>query len=231
MSTVPTSMADPLLEVPVDVNDPMYAKVVLRTGADLTTGAGGTGTFDVIMTSLSAYLAVEYNKGRITGADYTKTFIELTTVARGTALQFTLGKDQAFWAAQNSQIAAVAARVALETSKVQNASANFQLNSMLPAQLVMVNEQMEAQRAQTLSVRADGVPVTGNMGTQVALYNQQITSYKRDAEVKASKCFTDAYITAKTLDDTITPPSGFTNSSIDTVLTTLIARNRFDGTP
>jgi hypothetical protein len=229
MSSIPASMADPLLEVPVDLTDPMYAKVVLRSGADITTGVGGSGTFDMIMTSLSAYLAAEYAKGRITGADYTKTFIELTAAALATALQFTLGKDQAFWQAQQAQIAAVAARVALETSKVQNASANYQLSSMLPAQLVLINEQMEVQRAQTLGVRADGLAVSGNMGAQVTLYNQQVVSYKRDAEIKASKPFTDAWITSKTLDNTIAPPSGFTNANIDIVLSTLMARNAFDG--
>jgi hypothetical protein len=261
MSVTPSSMTDLLLEVPADLTASMYDPVVARTGSDITTGVGGTGTFDIIMTSMSAYLNAEYAKGRITGADYTKTFIELTQTALSTALQFTLTNDQSFWAAQQSQIAAVTARVALETAKIQHDTAQYQLASILPgqlaltaaqttgvtaqtalvntqnstaaytlanilpAQLILLSEQMEVQRAQTMGTRIDGSAVAGNMGTQVALYNQQITSYKRDAETKAAKFFSDAYITAKTLDDTITPPTNFTNATIDEVFTLIRSNN------
>lgn len=226
----PVTMADPLFEIPVGSTDRMYLPVSGPSSTDITTGVGGTGAFDVIMTSLKSYLQVEFEKGRITGAEYTKTFIELTQTALQTALQFTLAKDQVFWTSQQAQIAAVTARVGLETGKVQHDTVAYQLGTMLPAQLVLVNEQMEAQRAQTLSTRADGVAVAGSVGMQVQLYGQQITSYKRDAEIKASKPFTDAYITAKTLDDTLTPPNGFTNANIDLVLSSIMARNSFDGT-
>lgn len=252
-------MTDPLFEVPQVSTDRLYQPAVGPSSSDITTGVGGTGAFDVIMTSLNAYLAVEFTKGRITGAEYTKTFIELTQTALATALQFTLGKDQAFWASQQAQIAAVTARVGLETAKVQYNTAaynlgtslpaqttlindqaalvtvqtavqQFQVSSLGPVQLSLVSEQMQAQRAQTADTRSDLAPVQGAVGAQVKLYNQQIISYKRDAEVKAAKPFTDAYITAKTLDDTITPPAGFTNTNIDLVLSTLMARNNFDGT-
>jgi hypothetical protein len=285
----------------------MYQRITGPANSDLTTGVvGGTGTFDVLMASISAHLGAEYAKGRITGADYTKTYIELVQAALQTALQFVLQADTSYWQTQQAQIAAITGRVQLETAKVQNAAeqynltnilptqvglvtaqtsqinaetanaqyqltnilpiqyavaeynlattlpaqtalttvqtetsnyqlsnilpaqyatAEYQLNSMLPAQLVMVNEQMEAQRAQTLDVRADGSAVAGSIGTQKLLYAQQITSYQRDAEVKASKLFTDAWVTQKTLDDGVTPPNGFTNASLDTILTALKTNN------
>ena len=96
---------------------------------------------------------------------------------------------------------------------------------MLPQQLKLIIEQTEAQRAQTLDTRTDGTVVKGSVGKQKELYSQQITSYQRDAEVKASKLFTDAWITQKTIDEGLNPPNGFTNASIDTILTKLKSNN------
>ncbi|MNV68745.1 hypothetical protein D3C71_1616140 [compost metagenome] len=201
------------------------------------------------------------------------------------AVAFLLGKDQAFWQAQQAQLGALTARVQLETAKIQaasvqlealnqkanfaltkmkvateevgycsakynlevmlpeqlltvqkaNATATYNLATMLPQQLLnlqgqqtLIKEQMEAQRGQTLDLRSDGATVMGVMGQQKLLYAQQITSYKRDAEVKAAKLFTDAWITQKTMDEGLLPPTGFTNASIDTILTALKLNNDLD---
>ena len=93
-------------------------------------------------------------------------------------------------------------------------------------QIKLVAEQMESQRSQTTDVRSDGLPVTGLTGKQKALYEQQITSYKRDAEVKAAKLFTDAWITQKTIDEGLSPPGNFANPSLDSILQTLKNNNQ-----
>lgn len=93
---------------------------------------------------------------------------------------------------------------------------------LYPAKQALLEEQMEAQRAQTTDTRSDGTtPITGVLGTQKDLYLQQIVSYKRDAEVKAAKIFTDAWITMKTLDEGLAPPTAFANSNLDTILATV----------
>ena len=56
------------------------------------------------------------------------------------------------------------------------------------------------------------------MGKQVDLYSQQITSYQRDGEVKTAKLFTDAWITMKTMDEGLLPPTNFQNTSLDAIL-------------
>jgi hypothetical protein len=43
--------------------------------------------------------------------------------------------------------------------------------------------------------------------------------------VKAAKLFTDAWITQKTMDEGLTAPNGFTNSVIDTILSSLRTNN------
>lgn len=94
----------------------------------------------------------------------------------------------------------------------------YNLEHILPTQKTAALEQVEQVRAQTLDTRTNGTTVSGVIGKQKALYTQQITSYQRDAEVKAGKIFADAWVTMKTIDEGLLPPTGFTNSSLDTVL-------------
>jgi hypothetical protein len=123
-------------------------------------------------------------------------------------------------------------KMELSNLSMQYCTAKYQLEYMFPMQLQqltaqrdLTKEQIESQRAQTLTTRVDGTPITGLMGKQRDLYDQQITSYKRDAEVKTAKLFTDAWVTMKTIDEGITAPNGFTNTSIDQILTTLKFNN------
>lgn len=254
--------------VPSTVGNPLYVPVEGLTNDDLTTRTiDGTGTFDALMAAAKVHLQAEFEKGRITGAEYTKAYIAMMESAMGNATQYLLGRDQAYWNAVTSQLQArlaevqvVNARVQIQTAKVQYVSvkfealsskSNFTLNkiklanegvqyciakyqkeSLLPQQLALVTaqvnltkEQMEAQRAQTLNTRTDGTAVLGSIGKQRDLYGQQITSYQRDAEVKAAKLFTDAWITMKTMDEGLAPPSNFANASLDDILATLKVNN------
>lgn len=313
----------PEFQFPYDPNSPLYNKVTPLTVEQLTTRQpGGTGVFDALMDTFRAHLLEEMERGRITGAEYTKAYIACAESAMNQAAAFLLGKDEAFWQAQTAQIGAMTARIQFESAKVQlaavqlealNQEANYALTKMklasedidyciskfnlektLPAQLEMTElqkagavlandtaafnlatllplqqqmlikqvdgqgiqnntatftlsdmipqqlknlqaqqklylEQMEAQRGQTHDMRSDNFPVAGVMGKQKLLYTQQVTSYQRDAEVKAAKIFSDAWITQKTIDEGLNPPNGFTNASVDLVLTALKANNGFGG--
>lgn len=246
---------------PLDPDGPLFQPIKpLDNSAITERKVDGNGTFDAMMAGFAAHLQVEFERNRITGAEYTKAFIALTESAMGNGVQFLLGRDQAFWQAQTAQLQAYTARVQLEAAKVQlvatqleaqNQRANYALTKMklatesityctaqytldklLPQQLKntivqenLLKEQMEAQRGQTLNTRSDNQPVTGVMGKQKDLYTQQITSYQRDAEVKAAKLFTDAWITMKSIDEDLLPPNGFTNSSLDTVLAAVKTNN------
>lgn len=277
-------------QVPDGINNPIYQPIARMTTEDLTTReVGGSGVFDALMETFSKHIKAEYDKGRITGADYTKAYIELSATAMSGAVSFLMGRDQAYWTAALAQINAITAKVALQTAKIQavaiqleaqtqranyaltklklstedatygqakytvdnilpvqkqgydlqnqgqtlqntgqttqNSILTFQLTSMLPAQLLLTKEQMEAARAQTSDMRTDGASVLGSVGKQKDLYTQQITSYQRDAEVKAAKLFTDAWITQKTIDEGLLPPDNFANASLNTILGTLKSNN------
>lgn len=247
-------MSGPEWDIPGGDGSPIFGAITKVTNESLTTReVGGSGTFDALMESAHNHLKAEFKANRITGGEYTKAYIAMMESCMSNAVQFLLGRDQAYWAAALAQIQAVTARVTLATSKAQfvlakiqalsakseyaltklkiatesetYCAALFNADQMLPQQLKLLTEQTEAQRAQTLDTRTDGAVVKGSVGKQKELYSQQITSYQRDAEVKASKLFTDAWITQKTIDEGLNPPNGFTNASIDTILTKLKSNN------
>uniref|UniRef100_A0AAU6W0V2 Tail protein n=1 Tax=Pseudomonas phage Arace01 TaxID=3138526 RepID=A0AAU6W0V2_9VIRU len=118
--------------------------------------------------------------------------------------------------------------------ELKNQSAQYQLTNILPQQLLnlktqdkLTTEQIEVQRAQTLDTRTDGALVSGTVSRQKKLYEQQVISYQRDAEVKMAKLFTDAWITQKTMDEGLVAPAGFQNASIDNILSILKVKNQF----
>lgn len=104
----------------------------------------------------------------------------------------------------------------------QGVGLDFTNANLLPQQDKLLKEQTEVQRAQTLDKRSDNTTtVTGLIGQQKDLYAQQITSYKRDAETKFIKMYTDAWITQKTIDEGLVAPTQFTNAQIDSILSKL----------
>lgn len=315
-------------QIPSEVLTGLKGALKKLNNSDLTTETlDGTGVFDSMMRAVKAHLHTEFEKGRITGQEYTKVYIAGIQTAMGQSIQFLLQRDLVFWQAQQAQLQALTARLTFETAKMQlgmakyealnakstyaltklrlstediayctakyqletmlpkqavmldkqvegqsiqnqqgdytlkslmpqqlatgqyqldkmlpaqwdmitkqvigqekqNLTLDYQLEKMLPAQLLMVSEQTEAQRAQTLNVRTDGEVVTGLMGKQKDLYSQQITSYQRDAEVKAAKLFTDAWITMKTIDEGLEPPTQFANDSLNGILGVLKTNNQ-----
>jgi len=248
--------SDDIYKIPEDILQNIKGKVARLSNDDLTTGnVSGSGTFDALMRGFKAHLQGEYEKGRITGADYTKAYIALTESAMSQAVNFLINRDQAFWQATTAQLSALTSRMAFETVKMQLSQAKFEaltaksnyaltklklstesigyctakygLDNMLPTQLRLVQEQIEVQRAQTLDNRSDGAAITGQVGRQKDLYSQQIISYKRDAEMKAAKIFADGWTVQKTIDEGLTPPTQFTNENINKALAKVALENGF----
>lgn len=238
-------MADPRFNFP-PIGETAEAVPALTNDSFTSRVVDGTGTFDWMMAGVKAQLDGEFKSGRITGAEYTKAYIALTQSVMAASVQFLLGRDAAFWASVQAQILSTTALVGLETAKLTMleargqalvAEATFALTKMKiatesatydqaafatnvvgPEQVLLIREQKESARAQTMDTRSDGATVVGAVGKQKDLYAQQITSYKRDAETKVAKIFSDAWITQKTLDEGLLPPNSFTNASIDAIM-------------
>lgn len=109
---------------------------------------------------------------------------------------------------------------------LQGEGIDYTNDNILPQQKKLLEEQTEVQRAQTMNTRSDGTTtITGSIGKQKDLYTQQIESYKRDAETKVAKIFTDAWITQKTIDEGLLAPSQFQNTAVNDVLTRIRTAN------
>jgi len=207
--TVPTiNLNDPAFDFPSIVGNPLYNAVAELTNEDLTTRTvGGSGTYDAIMASQAAHLKDEFNQGRITGAEYTKAYIALAQAAAGQAIQFLLGKDQAYWASVIAQGQALTARVQHETAKVQlaialvemnNQRATFALNkirlanedaqyginkynldNILPSQKAQILQQTTNLVAEALNIPKQGALIDSNKAVQDA----QKLSIEKNTEV------------------------------------------------
>jgi len=240
--------------LPYEGSDVLTGEIPKLTNDMWTSGeVDGNGVVDLLFKKMHAVLANEYSKNRITGAEYTKAFIAMLETSASTATQFLLGRDQAYWQAVRTQLEAATARVQFLTARANYAateaqlktqlanyaltklklasedigfgSAKFNLEQILPTQKILLSEQAEAARAQTLNSRTDSSAVAGLIGKQKDLYTQQISSYQRDAEMKAARPFIDAWITMKTIDEGLTPPSNLDNTSLNNILAKIKTNN------
>ncbi len=229
--------------------------------AELTTKkVDGTGSFDVIMSALTAHLEREYGKGRITGAEYTKAYIANTQLALQAAVSWQTNREQIYWSSLTAQAAVLQGNVQLKVAAAQLAEARvraqtakaeyvltslraanedaqycnnllqgdilrFNLDSMLPMQLLLTSEQMEAARAQTADNRTNGNLVSGSIQAQKDLYRQQIISYQRSSQLNAARVFTDSWISVKAVDEGIDNPGALASANVSDVLTRLRADN------
>lgn len=231
-------------DIPGGAGNPAFGSIAKLTNADLTNGTlvdgevVGTGTMDVLMHTFTAHLNREQKAQRISGAEYTKSYIAAMQIAAQSGVQFLVQRDAAYWQAVTAQMGLINSRIQSAIAKTELAQSQIDANTaavnyaLTKAKLatenagyISLSEQGEAHRGQTTDIRSDGITITGLLGKQKELYAQQITSYKRDAEVKAGKLWVDAWITMKTIDEAIIPPDQFTNAEINEVLATLKTNN------
>lgn len=110
-------------EIPGGTANPMFEFVKRVTNEDLTERkVDGEGTFDYLMKGTSVWLDREYKSGRITAAEFSKTWIAMTEACIAGAVQFQLGKDQAYWSGVNAQVAAIRGNVDLAVAKMEFAA-------------------------------------------------------------------------------------------------------------
>ncbi len=114
----------------------------------------------------------------------------------------------------------------IATAVVDKNTKSYNLADILPAQKLNLQEQAEAQRAQTLDTRSDGVTaVAGSIGKQNSLYAQQIVSYQKDSQLKAAKVFSDVWITCRSIDEGFPLPTQFDTSATQAAMQAIIDAN------
>lgn len=193
---------------------------------------GGKGIFDAFMESAANHLHEEYKAGRIQGAEYTQAWISTMQNSLQQAVAFALGRDKTFWEMLLANINAITALIGIYTARVQLAIAQSQVHqsrvnyclgklklSTEDANFGLVIENMESARAQTLDTRlSDNKSVVGAIGKQKDLYSQQITSFKRNDEIKLLTQVIQVWVAQKTVDEGTTPPDAATNPAISDII-------------
>lgn len=180
---------DPSFDVPLDPNDPAFPTPAPVTLAELA------AAIDAIQGKFVTVLNEQADAQRITQGDYAKTLVQLSQVSVGAAVQFVLGKDQAFWLAVKTQTDAMGAKTTNELTRWQimvaraqfaklkqelaNSDSEFGVSEyqrldVLPAQVQLTKEQVETAHAQTSDAKYyGGGAIQGQMGAQKELTVEQ----------------------------------------------------------
>ena len=140
---------DDLFNIPEDLKNALLQAPSKLTPGDLTERVvNGMGMYDQLMTTNRAHLMDEYENNRITGAEYTKAYIALSQSALQFAVQYLLGRDQAYYTALGSVVAALKGSIDIYTAKVQLAIAQAQAhqNKAQYANTVMALAVSDTQR-------------------------------------------------------------------------------------
>lgn len=166
-----------------DIPDSL-ANALQNTPEQLTVGTltecvvDGNGCFDKVMTALKAHLNLEYEAGRITGAEYTKAYIASMQGALQFSVQYLLGKDNAYFQSLGSQAAALRANIDAYTAKVQLAIAQVQAhqNKAEYANKVLALSATDTQRDLVMEQAKQVIAQTALTGAQEDLTSEQVNT-------------------------------------------------------
>lgn len=189
------------------------------TVADLTAGSvGGNGVFDQLMKANLAHLEQEFNKNRITGADYAKVYLGLIESTMQGAVSFLVERDQIAFKADllAKQIAAADKQMALTDQQIANAvlegkvlvaqecklRAEYDLTmanvTRTGKEIDLLNQKIATEKAQTLGLGVDDDSI---IGKQKKLYQAQTDGFARDSEQKMAKIMIDTWSSRRMTDD------------------------------
>ena len=160
--------------------------------ADVTTGSlGGTGSFDVLMQTMTLHLMREYTAGRITGDVYAKAYIEVLNATLAQATQFVVSQAQV--AANDELIAAQIRQIAAQIHQID-------------AQIELLGYQGISEQAKYLD-SVDGLTIAGTLGKQKEIYAAQAKGFKDSALQSVAKTMIDTWSVRRTTDEaTLTSP-------------------------
>ena len=160
--------------------------------ADVTTGSlDGTGSFDVLMQTMTLHLMREYTAGRITGDVYAKAYIEVLNATLAQATQFVVSQAQ------------VAANDELIAAQIRQIDAQIR---QIDAQIKLLSYQGISEQAKYLD-SVDGLTIAGTIGKQKEIYAAQTKGFKDSALQSAAKTMIDTWSVRRTTDEsTLTSP-------------------------
>ena len=153
---------------------------------DITNGdPEGSGVFDVIMKSISAHLLGEYNAQRIRDEDYSTVYLGSIQAALTQAVQFKIGKEQAFISSTKSdaEIRLIEQQTITEKGQTEFVADGLvgKQQALTEAQKDKVNEDLRLITQKILTEKGQVEDVAGGLiGSEQDIKEQQILSSQQD---------------------------------------------------
>lgn len=135
----------------------------------------GTGAFDTLMRSMVGHLELEFNKGRLRGADYANVYLNALTPVLQNAVVFLLQKDEAA-----NKAALVDAQVRLTEVQILLAEAELERELI---QKELVQAQVDKLKAETINVQQQ----LNNLKSEDILLNKQAAKLDADTDISVQQ--------------------------------------------
>lgn len=185
----------------------------------------GDGVFDLLMKANKAHLENEFNKQRITGADYATVYLGVVDATMKIALDFfvqqrKLGLESQLLAIQKqiaevelqkaqveleiAQLNAQKIPIEIEVLKAQKCKLDAEYDVLIGqklkvvAETALLNQKVATEKAQTVGASTDPDSV---IGKQKILYQAQADGFARDAEQKATQLLISTWNARRTTDE------------------------------
>jgi len=216
--------------VPLSIGEVTPGTVSL---ADLTSGnIGGTGVFDVLMSTVSKHILEEYNSNRLTGKEYSTVYLgAMAAVLQQSIAYLSMGKQVE---KLNAEIGLTRQKIVSELVQTEDtitAGLGFNNGTSLEgllakqrdlltgqisknsAEISLLNQKTSTESAQTNDCGG------GVLKKQMDLYKAQTDGFARDAEQKLAKIMVDSWAVRRTTDDATTVDgTGLTDGDIGDVI-------------
>lgn len=155
---------------------------------DLTQATvGGTGAFDTLMRSMVGHLELEFNKGRLRGADYANVYLNALTPVLQNAVVFLLQKDEAANKAAlvDAQVRLTEVQILLAEAELERELINKELVqaqvSKTIAETVNLGQQLLNLKAEECVLKSQyDINLSQNLQVvaQTSLVNQKVATEK-----------------------------------------------------
>lgn len=154
---------------------------------DNVTNETESGIFDKLMKSINSNIEKQYLNNRITGSDYATVYLGSMQAALSQSIQFSLQEDLV-----EAQVAGVLADNALKadqllTSAVERDIKSFELNSLLPEQLIKLQEEIDLLQTQDSEALLNGAKQRLIMDEEIETANLQQVILATEEELKTAQ--------------------------------------------
>lgn len=124
---------------------------------DAVTNDSGTGVFDRLMDSVNANILVQYNDGRITNSEYATVYLGSLQAVLSQSVQFVLQEQVSEVQISGMLKDNVLKDKQLETADIEIAMKQYELDNLLPEQLIKLQEEIDLLQTQDSEILLDGV--------------------------------------------------------------------------